>query len=264
MIEKTIAQIFSSDVENGAFNVSADGSEFATVLYSPISIPHSARYCKIGVQAANVWYTTPNISIALDNNKFAFNDGVANQEITIPNGLYDLTQLASSIAVQIDNIPANIPSANLFDFIGDASTQKVIITFKSAGLSINWNTSTIRDILGFRITSPITAPINGSIIGEDTAKFNQINSYLIHTDLIHTGIPVNSIDSAVIANIFIDVTPGSLINYTPQIIATANGNELIGATRSTIISYITDQKGRRVDTNGEVWSYTLIITYYED
>lgn len=264
MLEKTITYIFSSDTENGAFNVSEDGSEFATVLYSPIAIPHNARYCKIGVQAANIWYTTPNISIALDNNTFAFFDGTVNQSITIPNGLYDLPQLASSIAILIDNIPATIPSANLFDFFGDGSTQRVIITFKSAGLSIDWNASTLRTILGFRTTSPTTAPINGSIAGEDTAKFNQINSYLIHTDLIHTGIPVNSIDTAVISNVFIDVTPGSLINYTPQIIPTANGNELIGSVRSTIVSYITDQKGRRVDTNGEVWNYTLMITYYED
>jgi len=262
MLEKKMTYIFSSDPANGAENISEDGSEFFVQLYDPISVPHAARYCTIEVQSSNIWNVVPNISVALDNNTFAFFDGTVDQVITIPNGLYDLGQLAQAINVQIDNIPATIPSDELFIFTGDQSTQRVLITFKSAGLSIDWPQSSLRKILGFRTTSPPSVGIDQTLIGEDIARFNVINSFLIHTDLIHSGIPVNAVDTAVIANVFIDVTPGSLINYTPFNIPVSNANELIGAKRSRLKFYLTDQSNVRVDTNNEYWSFTMVVRYY--
>lgn len=263
MIKKTLTYIFSSDPANGAENVSDDGSEFFVTFYDPITVPDSARYCTIGVQAANIWYVTPNISAALDNNIFKFNDDTGvDRTITIPDGLYDLDQLSTTIGILIDNIPTPTPSADLFLFSGDDSTQRVLITFKSDNVEIDWNTSTLRKILGFTTSSPTTAPKDQTIAGDEIARFNQVNSYLIQTDLVHSGIPVNTTELGIIANVFIDTTPGTLINYTPFNIPVANAQELIGARRSRAKFTLTDQTGRRVDTNGEVYSFTLIITYW--
>lgn len=262
MLEKQLTYIFSSDTANGAQDKSPDGSQFSVTLYEPIAVPHNARYCTVEVQGANIWYTTPNVSVALDNNVFAFNDGVSNHVVTIPTGLYDLGGLANSIYLLIDNIPAAKPSDELFVFSGDSSTQKVLITFKSAGLSIDWTLSTVRKILGYETTDPPTAGIDQTISGSNIAKFNVTNSFLIATDLIHTGIPVNAIDSGVIANVFIDVAPGSLINYSPNNIPVANALELIGAQRSRIRFFLFNQNRDAVDTFGEEWSFTMIIRYY--
>ena len=113
MIEKQISYIFSSNPANGAKNISADGSEFTVTLYDPIAIPAHAKYCTVEVQGANIWYTSPNISVDLDNNVFAFFDGTANQSITIPKGLYDLSQLAKTIATGFKTV-----SGAVTDFIG--------------------------------------------------------------------------------------------------------------------------------------------------
>jgi hypothetical protein len=259
-----MSYIFSSDPANGDQSVSDDGSEFSVVLYNPIGVPDNTKYCTIEVQGANIWNSSPNISASRDNNTFAFFDGTANQVVTIPKGLYDLSQLASAIAVQIDNIPANLPSEQLFSFSGDQSTQEVLITFLSENLSIDWGLTTLRDVLGFRTTSPTTKPAGQALRADDIAKFNAISSYLIHTDLVQSGIPVNAIDNAVIAKVFIDKAPGSLINYQPNNIPVANAQELIGSKRSSARFFLTDQRDNPVDTNGEFWSFTMVIRYYID
>jgi hypothetical protein len=211
---------------------------------------------------ANIWWTVPNISASLGNNVFAFFDGTSNRSITIPDGLYDIDQLASTIPILIDNIPASLPAESLFVFAGDNATQKVIITFKSANLSINWNLSTIRSIIGFLPTSPSTVGIGQSLIADNIANFNVITSFLIHTDLINSGIPVNSVNSAVISNVLIDVSPGNLINYAPSNVPVVDADELIGVRRTNIRFRLTDQSNRRVDTNGEYWSFMVVIRYY--
>jgi hypothetical protein len=68
--------IISSDPDNGALNVSADGSTFNVILYSPITFPINTQYITCEVQGANIWNTSPNISIALGNDLFQINDGV--------------------------------------------------------------------------------------------------------------------------------------------------------------------------------------------
>ncbi len=73
VLEKTLTYIFSSDPANGAETLTAKGDEFSTTLYDPISVPHHAKYCTLEVIAANVWWTIPNVSAALNNNIFEYN-----------------------------------------------------------------------------------------------------------------------------------------------------------------------------------------------
>jgi hypothetical protein len=262
VLEKTQTYIFSSDPANGAENTTQRGDEFSTTLYNPIHVPQYAKYCTLSVIGANIWWTVPNVSAAKNNNVFEYFDGTATRSITIPDGLYDLPSLEQAIYIQIDNIAGALPSDQTFNFVGDSATQKVVITFLSAGLVIDWTASTVRDILGYTTGSTPSVGQDESIIGENVAAFNTITSFLIKSNIIHDGIPVNARSSNVISNVFIDVPPGSLINYQPQNVSPVNADELIGASISNIRFNLTDQTNQPVDTNGEYWSFTMVIKYY--
>ena len=230
VIEKVFSYVFSSDPANGAQNLSADGSSFSTTLDYPISVPSDALYCTLEVQSANIWYTTPNISIANNNNTFSFQDELGvNHTLTIPNGLYDLDQLQTTIINLMNNIPLTYDGSSYFLFQGSV-TQKVQITYLQANLQIYWTTSTLRSILGFDAVDAGVLPKGTTVTGQHVAAFNTVTSFLIHANnLVNIGLPVNNTYNQVIANVFINVLPGSLINYTPQLPPKVVTNELIGA-----------------------------------
>ena len=273
-MERELNYIFSSDPANGAFNVNVLGSAFSIQLYEPITIPMSAKYCVVGVQGANIWNTVPNISEDLDNNVFFFSDGInPNIQVTIAKGQYDLVALQNAIYTAIDsnsdgNVPpAAYPAKDMFVFSPDNASQKVVVTFLKENISILWATSTLRTILGFEAGSPTAPPppITGkSLIAPNVARFNQITSFLIRTDLINTGIPVNANATGVLANVFIDVLPSSLINFTPFNIVWSDASNIIGARITTINFSLANQENQLVDTNSEYWNFTLIFKYYID
>lgn len=253
--------IISSDPANGALNLSDDGSTFNIILYSPIAFPMNTTYISCEVQGANIWNTSPNISIALDNNTFQFNDGVSTYNLAIPKGLYDLGGLQSALYTEINNLPAAQPAKDLFFFTANNATQKVVVNFVAAGVNIFWANSTVRKILGFDTTSPTTAPAGQSITAPNVAAFNQTTSFFIKADIVRNGIPVNQNASGIAANVFIDVLPGSLINYQPQSPVQMDCSHLIGAAISQINCQLTNQNNVVSDTNGEFYSFTLIFRY---
>jgi len=269
LIKKSISRIFSSDPENGSLNLSPDGSSFSVNLYDPVTVPHNAVYCTMTVQSANIWYTTPNISAALDNNtlQIVITGQPAPYNLVIDDGLYDLPQLQASIYSELNKQLSGLAftAEDLFELRGNAATQKVEILFKTTSVGFIWSASTIAPILGFTTSDPASGPgvPAGTIVtSPNIAKFDVFTSFLIHSDLVHSGIPVNDVSSSVLANVFIDVLPGSLINYTPTNPPIVDATELIGAKRSQIFFFLTDQKDVRLDTNDEYWSFTIVIDYY--
>ena len=147
LLEKQNSYIFSSNPENGAVNVSTDGSSFSVQLNNPVTIPAEAVYATLEVVQANVWWTVFNISAAHKNNKLHFytdytspDGGVPpsspNFIITIEDGLYGREELQSVLARELSNLA--LPT-NLFTLTGDASTQKTILSFNyDAAVSIDF------------------------------------------------------------------------------------------------------------------------------
>jgi hypothetical protein len=275
LIEKQLSYIFSSNPANGARNVSADGSQFSVQLDAPIAIPAEAISATLECQSAQIWWVVPQISEQLGNNTFYLHAEYVppgrvlpadypDYTITIPDGLYSLEGLGVVVSREVVNL--GLP-ANLVTLTGDDSTQRVIVTFNSDDPT--WidftQPNTFREILGFdeRLV-PLLPQLSGySELSDDPARFNQISSFLIGTDLISNGIPVNNISSGVVANVLIDVKPGSLINYTPVISVKTDASELIGKSKNFFSFRLTDQDRRTVDTNDEYYSLTVIIKYYE-
>jgi len=255
--------MFNSDAAAGATNVSPDGSMFQVSLNSPIKIPKDAVDCTVGVLQASVWNTSPNIAADYKNNAFEFTTSVApagTYSWVLPDGLYSLDGLNSYLAGQFVN--TGLPS-NLITISGDSATQKSIVTFLTSGDSINWAiVNSVRGVLGFA-AGVITAPsANYRFFSDSPAQFNRINSYLIASNLVASGIPVNNVSRGIISTIPIDVSPGSQVNYSPTNVIWFDAPDLIGTQRSNLQFSLLDQNLRATPTAGDAYSVTVMIRYH--
>jgi hypothetical protein len=265
-VEYEQSYIFSSAERNGARNRSDDGSTFDVQLSGPIAIPKEAVNCTIEVTQANIWYTTPNISARLNNTKFRFfSSGGYGSTTTLdfPDGLYSVSALNNQLGLLLVN--KGFP-ADFLTISGDDATQKTVITYGAAGIALDFSGGdTFKDILGFDDLSPGNYPLSTAagqnFTGQNVASFNTLNSYLIHSDLVSQGIPVNANGASILAQVPISSRPGSQIVYQPQNPSRTDLTELIGLPRSSFRIWLTNQVGDYIDTNGEDYSIVVVLRY---
>ena len=272
LTKRSQSYFFSSAAEDGAQNISLDGCCFTVQLDEPIGIPREAVEAELSVTSAQIWWTVSNISVKFNNNKlYLYSDwipapaGSPNWVITLPDGLYSVITLNTAIAREISNL--GLPS-NLVVIGGDDATQKIVVTFNGGGNKTYFDftpADTFRDILGFDARE-VPALANQSTdgyteLGDNLATFNTIDSFLINTDLISSGIPTNNNLSGTIAKVVIDEKPGALITFDPFNPSVVSARELIGRTKNAFTFRLTDQNYNLVDTNQETWSIVIKITY---
>ncbi len=262
-VEYQQSYIFSSAASNGARNKSDDGSSFEVQLSQPIVIPREAVNCTIEVTQANIWYTTPNISARLGNNKFRFASagGYGNiTELTFPDGLYSVAALNSQLGLLLVN--EGFP-ADTLTISGDDATQRTVITYGASGLAVIFSGGdTFKDILGFDdIFYPFSGAPGESITGQNVANFNTLNSYLVSSDIVSQGIPVNAQGASILAQVPITARPGSLIVYQPRNPNRTDLTDLIGLPRTSFRIWLTNQVGENIDTNSEDYSIVVVIRY---
>lgn len=189
--------------------------------------------------------------------------GTNNYDITIPQGLYDLNGINQAILRELENAGAKIDPNPLFSLSPDEPTSKVEIRINYSDVSINFAASnTPRIILGFdsAVYGPYpTAPI--SILAPNVAAFNQVNYFLIHSDLTNKGIRFNNNYNQTVAQVLIDVAPGSQIVSRPFNPARIAVPELVNAKRNNIRMWLTDDKDNRIYTNNEYWTARIVIRY---
>lgn len=254
--------IVSSSSAAGAVNKSDDGSTFEILLEDPIQIPNAVSSVTVQVDEATIWWTTPNISIDLNNNKFYILHLTVDYIVTIPDGLYSLTDLNNTLNREME---MEIGVAGLVTFEADNPTQKVNISINQAGTQISFTqANTFRDLIGFNSqVIPSTGITTGVFnqIGDNVAAFNSIEYFLIHSDITTRGIRVNNKYSQTIAQVLIDVNPGSQIVSRPFNPPKSPAWELKGAIRNRIRFWLTDQADNLINTNGEDWSARIIIKY---
>jgi hypothetical protein len=98
-------------------------------------------------------------------------------------------------------------------------------------------------------------------LSDNVAALNQIDYFLIHSDLVSRGVRINNTYNQTIAQVLITATPGSQIVSTPFNPPHSQAPELIGAKRSRISFWLTDQSNNLVNTNNENWSARLVVRY---
>ena len=74
---------FSSDPSVGAKNLSDDGSKFEVRLDKPLAVPPSSIDVSVECRSANIWFTCPNISDELKNDRFYFIIHQLNADLSI-------------------------------------------------------------------------------------------------------------------------------------------------------------------------------------
>ncbi len=265
LVPQEMTILVSSDPLAGAKNVSSNGDSFMVQLTDNLAIPSGALNVNLSVQEATVWNVVPNISVALGNNKMYITEGGTPYVLTIPNGLYDLVEFNSTIARLLENAGATTTPSPLVAFTGDDATQKVIMRVNYTNVVVDFTPAdTPRLILGFDATVfPVnpSAPVN--YLAPNTANFNTVEYFLIHTDLIQKGISVNGQYNQSISTVLITVPPGSQIVSSPQNPPSIDAQDLAGTSKKTFRVWITDQNNNAIDTLGETFTARIKISYLE-
>lgn len=187
-----------------------------------------------------------------------------NYVVTIPQGLYDLNGINQAILRGLENAGAKINPSPLITLTPDEPTSRVELRINYNNVVVNFTyADTPRDILGFNSSVLGPYPNAITILAPNTAAFNQVNYLLIHSDLTNKGIRFNNNYNQTVAQVLIDVSPGSQIvsrPYNPPRVAVP---ELINAKRNNIRMWLTDDNDRRVNTNGEYWTARIVIRYFK-
>ena len=268
MVSRKIPLLVTSDPLQGARNISADGSRFEIELEEPIVIPAEAVNVEIDVEQATVWWVVPNV-ITGQNDKFyisaprAVDDVITAFVVTIPQGLYDVAGLNQAVLRELETAGAKIDPSPVVELGSDNATQKVVIALDYTGSSIDFTPGdTFRGLIGFdsQVLGPtVSEPV--TFLADEVAQFNQVNYFLLHSDLTGQGIRFNNAYNKTIAQILIDVPPGSQITYAPENPATIAVPNLTGVSTSTIKFWLTDDRNNAINTNGEVFTARLSIRY---
>jgi hypothetical protein len=255
--------VVSSNPNLGAVNVRNNGSDFEVQFNPALSIPSSALDLKVAVERAEIWFTFPNISETLGNNKIYITEGANPQiELTIPTGLYSLEQLNESLQTLALNAGITSSPDPPFEIEGNDATQKVEITINYTNISLEFKSDSPTDLLGFPvgvIGPPAIAP--EVFFAPSVAQFNSVNNVQIHSNLVNNGIPLNNKFSGILANVQINVPAGSQILYAPFRPLFCSAENLKSSSRTNVRFYITDENGNFLDTNAEYWSATIRLMY---
>lgn len=264
--------IFSSDPASGAQDISPGGDTFSVNFSDPIIVPKNATQVEVQMLESVIWFTTPNITQTNQNVRITgpdVNDIVRVYDVVVPKGLYDLSALSAAILRELESatFKAKQTPYPLISFSADDATSKVIIYLNYDTVTVDFSIpNSIGPILGFD-TDAGANPI-GPLVGtplpqtaDSVARFNTINSFLVHCDLARSGIRLNNTYSQIIGNPLIDVAPGKQIIYSPQYPPLCEAEHLKGQRRTRVKCWLTDDQNNAVDTNGEYWYFRLRLSY---
>lgn len=279
LVPEEINILVTSDASQGALNVSPDGNRFTIRLEEAIEVPIDALNVTLSIPDATIWWSVPNIidaaSTGVQNNLlYVTGPTQANplitqsRVLTIPLGLYDASGLNESVQNLLQNAGFQTTSGTpaiskpIFTITTDEATSRIIIRFEYSTVSIDFTQNyTPRNILGFDalVYGPyINTPFN--VTAPFVAQFNTVNYFVIHTDLA-PGFRVNNIYNNSIAQVLINVAPGSQIVYQPFNPSISSCSRLAGSKIDTFNVWLTDDKMRDINTNGEFFTARLRISY---
>lgn len=252
---KEVSLFVSSDPALGATNISVGGDFWTTQFKTPLIFPSrekSSNYT-VSFHSGTIWWNARNITTA--NNDLEIVVGASVYTLSLEPGLYGITEISNAIANSLVN---NGHTGNEISMVGDPATQKVITTLSAVGVAapgvqITFPVGGFGALIGIpdgTVFPPlpathVTAPSVENFLADDIANFSAISSFFFQTDLVQNGIPIGNKASQAIANIQINVAPGSLISNAPNVLLPINADNLAGSTVTQASFWVTSQTGER-------------------
>ena len=224
-----------------------------SVNFSNLEFDRDKKY-QIALLNYSLWYSWYNISNALNNNKFNYNNGVTGRELTIPDGQYGIADLNSNIKAQMTLLGDDQDAITI---TGNYNTLKVDITIVGA-----YNVAfagaggdDLSTILGFT-EGAYSAGVNSSQLQANIT--NGVDALNINTSLIDSNSNLlNDNHSSCIHSFVPQSGPGSnlseRISYPIYLPLNSHGNIY------NVQFSITDQAGNILDLNGEQVSLSFHI-----
>ena len=264
--------------DSNTSSVDNNGSRFEVQMNTGAIVPEHAKFATMKVTSASIYNNVNNISSSLGNNKLYFNakkETVTTRKdyiLTIPNGLYSLTDLNQEIQNLMDNEDVDTTSKYPFELTYN-NVNKAVIQMNSTDCTILFSDHAsrtnhkIRDLLGFtntdlQIPNPASTNAPYFFTGTNKASFNTLEYFLITCNFVDQGLIVNNIDTQALALIRPNTAPGFPIYYSPYFPAILSADKLIGWEGKKQFSFqLKDNNLKNVDTNGETWSFSLQIDY---
>jgi hypothetical protein len=271
MYTTTISWFLSSNPEIGSVQTSENGSLFTVQLQEAYVIPSNASNITCQLQQAIVWNSTVNVITGV-NDRFYYTVGTTSQTfVVIPQGNYDVHLLSETISQLVENAPVPVFEFSFELTLRGAYTNMTLYYYVSGryigqvqfGLpqDIGGSLGFLPQIINF---NPIIIGASQSFVSERASNIKDgSKSWLLSSSLVAKGVRVNDKFDSVLSKINFNATPpGSQLVYVPPSPNVVPSDFGPGRPISTVTSYLTDSDtGLAVSTNGEYWSYVVVLKY---
>ena len=265
-IEKDL--LVSSSPDQGALNLSEDGSSFEVKLEDAINIPDKARNIKLEVQKTLLWNNFPNIYTGV-NDKIYINgpnteDVQTSFVVTIAQGSYDLQTLTNDILTNLEVQGAKTEPLSLISLDADVATGKVEFSLNYPTVQIemrSWNTFHRLIGLNEQLYTVPAGKTTHTFLADNVANFASVEYILVHSDITSKGLSINGQYTQTVAQILPDVRSGSLIVFQPLSPLRIDCDNLKGTNLESFRVWITNEKNEAISTNGEFYSMLLKLSF---
>ena len=255
-------------------NKSADGSAFDVIFDVPI---RTGKDTHLKVLSSTIWYTFPNVKTGVnDQLVIKYGNGLTNTAyLTIPQGLYGITELDAAVQHQIESLglssQSNLASKTALVIGANYATGQASVTINidtsqpTQHVEIDWVNSSLAPLLGFTQNVSLNAAsgdFTAAFFGNTIASLSPVDSLQIHCSTARGSVVAGKTDSDVIASIQIDARPGFQIMYNPVQAprVSAPGFAFTNGVRIMRMR-LTDQEGVAVNTQSEYWTATLLLEW---
>lgn len=260
--------VLSSEASGTPVADAASGDRFKVQLKTPFIVKNPEEY-GVQVMSASVWYTSPNVSAFLQNNKFTYTSTavapLGTFAITLPDALYSTDSLTSTLADFTTQNGHGTLTAPLFTFVPLVAIQKVAVTVDTTGTIGTGFTidNSIADSVSVSLMSFLPVVLGPTAQAPETFTPPAIadmaqgkNEYIINTDLIRGSIATDGGSSQAILSLPLDKPANSQLTYKatlPLLLPIARGRV------DSISVWITDGNGNNVTLNHNAYRITIAI-----
>jgi hypothetical protein len=264
MLLKHFDILVSNNPAIGAQRVSDDGATFTIRVDGGLGVPDTAKNVNVSVINADLWNNSPNVVEGKNTIEFKTNSVDPWKSVDIPPGLYDGSSIGDAILDALRGHPELPDDLGItIEPVEASGVMKITFTIVENSIGffaysiLRFKFNEVGVLLGF--PNEITAaPV---LTSQTEPRFNTLNYWLIQSDIVPQGIPVNGQYDAILAKITSDVESNFQVLYEPINPGMVPAQHLAGSAKSTYIFSLINDSFRPVNTRGEFWAAQLRISY---